>query len=131
MSKPVKRRSAALSKDKKKAIRTSTAQAPVPKTINHKRERSAAVGQVRLSAQRTSRAESKQARVIAMLRAPGGATIEALMRVTGWQSHSVRGFFAGVIRKKLGHNLVSAAANNGRVYRIVDSTAARTACGVT
>jgi len=59
-----------------------------------------------------------------MLRAPGGATIEALMRVTGWQPHSVRGFLAGVIRKKLGLNLVSTAADNGRVYRIAE--AART-----
>jgi hypothetical protein len=125
MSKPVKRRSAALSKDKKKAIRTSTAQASVPKIINHKRGRSAAVGQARLSVQRTSRAESKKARVIAMLRAPGGATIEALMRVTGWQPHSVRGFLAGVIRKKLGLNLVSTAADKGRFYRIADHTVTR------
>jgi hypothetical protein len=61
-----------------------------------------------------------------MLRAPSGATIEALMRVTGWQLHSIRGFLAGVIRKKLGLNLVSTVTNNGRVYRIVDHTTART-----
>ena len=62
--------------------------------------------------------ESKQARIIAMLRAPSGATIEAMMRATGWQPYSVRGFLAGVIRKKLGLDLVSAAAESGRVYRI-------------
>jgi len=118
MSKPVKRRSASLSKDKKKAHRKSRAQAPAPKTMKYKRERGAPVGQVR---PQTSRSESKQARIIAMLRAPSGATIEALMRVTGWQPHSVRGFLAGVIRKKLGLNLVSTAANNGRLYRIVES----------
>jgi uncharacterized protein DUF3489 len=61
-----------------------------------------------------------------MLRAPTGATIDALMRVTGWQSHSVRGFLAGVVRKKLGLNLVSTAVDSGRVYRITDRTAART-----
>jgi len=61
-----------------------------------------------------------------MLRAPSGATIEALMRVTGWQPHSVRGFLAGLIRKKLGLNLVSTAADSGRVYRIADRTATRT-----
>jgi len=91
--------------------------------MKYKRERSAPVGQVR---PQTGRPESKQARIIAMLRAPSGATIEALMPVTGWQPHSVRGFLAGVIRKKLGLNLVSTAANNGRLYRIVDHTAART-----
>jgi len=125
MSKPVKRRSAALFKDTKKAIRKGTAQAPAFKIIKHKRDKDAAVTQVRPSAQQTSRPESKQARVIAMLRAPNGATIEALMRETGWQPHSVRGFLAGVIRKKLGLHLVSTAADKGRLYRIADYTAAR------
>ena len=111
MSKPVKRRSAALSKDTKKAIRKGTAQASAPKTIKNKR------AHVRPAAKQTRRPESKQARVITMLRAPSGATIKALMRVTGWQPHSVRGFLAGVIRKKLGLNLVSTAANSGHVYR--------------
>ena len=39
----------------------------------------------------------------------------------GWQQHSVRGFLAGVIRKKLGLNLVSEPKEDGRVYRIVDA----------
>ena len=125
MSKPEKRRSSALSKETKKAIRKGTTQARAPRIIKCKREKGAAVTQVRPSAQQTSRSKSKQARVIAMLRAPKGATIEALMRETGWQPHSIRGFLAGVIRKKLGLNLVSTAATGGRVYRIADHTVTR------
>jgi len=124
MSKPIKGRSAALSKDKKKASRKRAAHARAPKSPKHKREGSSPVRQARPSVEQMSRPESKQARIIATLRAPGGTTIEALMRITGWQPHSVRGFLAGVIRKKLGLNLVSTAANNGRVYRIADRTAA-------
>ena len=71
--------------------------------------------------QQTGRAESKQARIIAMLRAASGATIEAMAQATGWQPHSVRGFLAGVIRKKLGLDLVSTEAERGRVYRIMEA----------
>jgi hypothetical protein len=65
-------------------------------------------------------AESKQARLITMLRASSGATVAAMMAATEWQQHSVRGFLAGVIRKKLGLNLVSEESDNGRIYRIKD-----------
>jgi hypothetical protein len=64
------------------------------------------------------RADGKQAGVIALLQAPAGATIDAMAGATGWQSHSVRGFLAGVVRKKLGLNLISEAGDAGRVYRI-------------
>jgi hypothetical protein len=63
-------------------------------------------------------AVTKHARVIAMLRKPAGATIAAIMAATDWQQHSVRGFLAGVVRKKLGLNLVSDQTDKGRVYRI-------------
>jgi hypothetical protein len=65
-------------------------------------------------------ADSKQAEVIGMLRTTQGATIPAIIKVTGWQQHSVRGFFAGVVRKKLCLTLESEKKEGSdRVYRIV------------
>ena len=61
--------------------------------------------QPRLALPLSARRESKKAHIIAMLRAPDGVTIEAMTRATKWQPHSVRGFLAGVVRKKLGLNL--------------------------
>ncbi len=69
------------------------------------------------SSRQPERSQSKQAQIVAMLQTPAGATIDAIMHATRWQQHSVRGFLAGVIRKKLGLNLVQ-ASENGRVYRI-------------
>src|SRR3954470_22200493 len=60
----------------------------------------------------------KQARVITMLRSPAGATIVAMMKATGWQQRSVRGFLAGVVRKKLKLNLDSKKIDGSRVYSI-------------
>jgi hypothetical protein len=65
------------------------------------------------------RAHSKQARVLALLRRSTGATIDAVMRSTGWQSHTVRGFLTAVVRKKLGLKLASDKTDGERVYRIV------------
>ena len=68
----------------------------------------------------TAAPHTKHARVIAMLRRPAGVTITAIMAATDWQQHSVRGFLAGIVRKKLGLNLVSEQTVKGRVYRIKD-----------
>jgi hypothetical protein len=63
---------------------------------------------------------SKQARVVEMLHSPTGTTIAAVMKATGWQQHSVRGFFAGVVRKRLRLKLNSEKVDGNRVYRIVN-----------
>ena len=61
---------------------------------------------------------TKQDSVIAMLKSPGGATIDAVMKATGWQQHSVRGFLAGVVRKRLNLKLGSKKVDGKRVYQI-------------
>ena len=71
----------------------------------------------------STRPDSKHDRILAMLRTPAGATVAAIMTATDWQQHSVRGFLAGVVRKKLGLNLISDLTDKGRVYRIKDSKA--------
>jgi len=68
---------------------------------------------------RTPRAGTKQAALIAMLRAPDGATIEEITAATGWQAHTVRGAIAGALKKKLGLDVTSEKVEGrGRIYRI-------------
>ena len=71
-------------------------------------------------------AASKQSRVITMLRSPDGATIAAMMKATGWQQHSVRGFLAGIVRKKLKLKLESKKIDGSRVYSVKGGSSNKT-----
>ena len=64
------------------------------------------------------REDSKTARVIAMLQRPTGASLKTIMRATGWQAHSVRGFISGQLGKKLGLRVRSVEHDGERVYAI-------------
>ena len=78
------------------------------------------------------REHSKQALVIEMLKRPEGATIAQICEATGWQAHTVRGTFAGALKKKLGLTIVSEkiegpAGTPGagqRLYRIAEEATA-------
>ena len=90
-----------------------------PRPIAHKIAKPASPKRSAPAASKSpARSATKHDRIIAMLRTSAGATIASLVTATEWQQHSVRGFLAGVVRKKLGLNLVSEQTDKGRVYRI-------------
>ena len=97
----------------KSKLKTVTRSRPMAKRKSSKRP-------VPVIAAAKARAGIKHTQVVAMLQDRAGTTIAAIMAATGWQQHSVRGFLAGVVRKKLGLNLVSEPGESGRVYRIID-----------
>jgi hypothetical protein len=71
--------------------------------------------------------DSKQDQIVALLQRPGGATLDVLVKATGWQKHSVRGFLAGTVRKKLKLPLLSEKIDGIRTYRVGASRAVKAA----
>ncbi len=61
---------------------------------------------------------SKQAKIMALLQRPDGATIDEMAKATGWQRHSVHGMMSGALKKRLGLSITSDVQDRGRVYRI-------------
>jgi hypothetical protein len=80
-----------------------------------------------MSARKTTRAKksalarrgTKTAKILDLLKRPGGVTLKELIKTTGWQAHSVRGFLSGIIGKKLGTPVESSQRADGeRAYRL-------------
>jgi hypothetical protein len=66
----------------------------------------------------TARHGSKTAKILDLLKRPGGVTLKELMKATDWQAHSVRGFISGKVGKKMGISVESSSRADGeRVYR--------------
>jgi hypothetical protein len=103
----------------------SKAKAKVRST--HKRTGAKPATAKRIKRPERNGAESKQDRVIALLRRREGATLAALVKATSWQPHSIRGFLAGTIRKKLKLPLISEKSDGTRIYRIAAGKTAKTA----
>jgi Protein of unknown function (DUF3489) len=66
-----------------------------------------------------ARSGSKTAKILDLLKRPGGATAKELLKLTGWQAHSLRGFLSGTVGKKMGLTVTSVKGEDGeRVYSV-------------
>jgi hypothetical protein len=104
---------------RRKVPSTAAAAKNPPRSVESKAERvSAAKTPMKADEPRGERL-TKQERVLTLLSQPEGVSIEEMMQATDWQQHSVRGFLAGTVKKKLGFSLTSSKAkNSARRYRI-------------
>jgi hypothetical protein len=65
-----------------------------------------------------TRAGTKQAKMIDLMKRPEGATVEQIAKATGWQHHTIRGAISGALKKKLGLKVEATREDGGTVYRI-------------
>jgi hypothetical protein len=95
---------------------------PKPKVTSKKPASKPRAGRAMTRSSKASK-PTKQQLVITMLRRKRGVTIDDIAEKTGWQSHSVRGFCSGLVKKKLRLPLISEVGNDGvRRYRIAAAT---------
>lgn len=103
-----------------KAVQRLASSAPQAAAVETKEGKSK-MSPHRDSERPADRQGSKQSDVLALLRRPTGATLEEIMKATGWQAHSVRGFISGTISKKLGLTVESTRGEDKvRSYRLSD-----------
>jgi len=95
------------------------------KRSGSKKTAAASAKSTKASPDRT-KSDSKQDRIVALLQRPKGATLDTLVKETQWQKHSVRGFLAGTVRKKLKLPLLSEKIDGVRNYRIGTAKVAKT-----
>jgi hypothetical protein len=110
-----KKASVATAQQTKATPRVELKKAPAPAAA----KRAASAGPRKSGAQLTGKIEA----IAALLRRSKGASIDDLMKATGWQAHSVRGAMSASIKKKLGLKVVSEKTGKVRLYRIADKAA--------
>jgi hypothetical protein len=92
---------------------------PAKKRVGAKRSHGSGKLAAKPKAAPDLREGTKTAKVLALLRQPKGATLREIMKVTGWQAHSVRGFISGALRRKLGLTVESTKREDGdRLYKV-------------
>jgi Protein of unknown function (DUF3489) len=94
----------------------SPATTKAPQKPANRRKRSRKPGPARTK--KSGRKATKTARVIALLERSSGASLKTIMKATGWQAHSVRGFLSGQLGKRLGLRVKSFEQDGERFYSL-------------